>query len=166
MRAVAASLGVEVLRQTSLAELMRHIRTLREKHGDRAVLRAIHFFNENERVGRQVQALQTGDFAAFKQLVIASGNSSFEYLQNIYANGNVREQGMSLALALAQQVLDGCGAWRVHGGGFGGTTQNFVPMDKLDEFRTCMEQVFGEGSCHVLSIRPCGGTAVTADLAV
>ena len=166
MKAVAASLGVEVLRQTSLAELMRHIRMLREKHGDRAVLRAIHFFNENERVGRQVQALQTGDFAAFKQLVIASGNSSFEYLQNIYANGNVREQGMSLALALAQQVLDGCGAWRVHGGGFGGTTQNFVPMDKLDEFRTCMEQVFGEGSCHVLSIRPCGGTAVTADLAV
>ncbi len=160
MKAVAASLGVPVLRQVTKAKLLRNIAALRQAHGDRAVLRAIHFFNENERVDLQVKALRDGDFESFKQLVIASGNSSFEYLQNVYAACNVREQGMSLALALAQDVLDGTGAWRVHGGGFGGTTQNFVPLDKLDEFKTVMEQVFGENSCHVLNIRPCGGVCL------
>ena len=146
MKAVARSLGVEYLRQTDMATLLAHIPALRKEHGDRAVLRAIHFLRDNERVPQQ--------------LVIASGHSSFEYLQNVYAACAVEEQGMSLALALAQGVLDGCGAWRVHGGGFGGTTQNFVPLDKLEEFRTVMESVFGAGSCHVLSIRPCGGVCV------
>ncbi len=160
MKAVARSLGVEYLRQTDMATLLAHIPALRKEHGDRAVLRAIHFLRDNERVPRQVAALRAGDFEQFKQLVIASGHSSFEYLQNVYAACAVEEQGMSLALALAQGVLDGCGAWRVHGGGFGGTTQNFVPLDKLEEFRTVMESVFGAGSCHVLSIRPCGGVCV------
>ena len=162
MKAIAASLGVPVLRQTTMAALLANIAELREKHGDRAVLRAIHFLRENDRVTEQVAALRAGDFETFKQLIIASGNSSFEYLQNVYAVCNIEEQGMSLALALAQTVLDGCGAWRVHGGGFGGTTQNFVPLDKLDIFKATIEQVFGPGSCHVLSIRPCGGVCLDA----
>ncbi len=160
MRAVAASLGVDYLRETSMDALLANIAKLRERHGDRAVLRAIHFLRDNARVVEQVAALRDGDFEAFKALIIESGNSSFEYLQNVYANCNVEEQGMSLALALAQGVLQGCGAWRVHGGGFGGTTQNFVPLDKLDEFKSVIEGVFGEDTCHVLNIRPCGGVCV------
>ncbi len=160
MKAVAASLGVPVLRQTSMEALLANITALREQHGDRAVLRAIHFLQENERVVEQVAALRAGDFESFKKLIIDSGNSSFEYLQNVYAVCDVKEQSMSLALALAQRVLEGCGAWRVHGGGFGGTTQNFVPLARLEEFRSTIEQVFGEGSCHVLNIRPCGGVCV------
>jgi len=160
MKAVAASLGVSVLRETDMDALLANITALRQEHGDRAVLRAIHFLQENERVVEQVSALRAGDFEVFKKLVIESGNSSFEYLQNVYATGDVKEQSMSLALALAQRVLEGCGAWRVHGGGFGGTTQNFVPLDKLEEFKTLVEQVFGTGSCHVLNIRPYGGVCV------
>jgi len=162
MKAVAASLGVPYLRQTDMAALLTNIHALRQQHGDRAVLRAIHFLHENERVVEQVAALRDGDFETFMKLIIASGNSSFEYLQNVYAACDVEEQSMSLALALAQMVLDGCGAWRVHGGGFGGTTQNFVPLDKLVAFKTVIEQVFGEGSCHVLNIRPYGGVSVDA----
>ena len=160
MKAVAASLGVPVLRQTSMEALLANITALRREHGDRAVLRAIHFLQENDRVTEQVAALRNGDFEGFKKLIIASGNSSFQYLQNVYATGDVKEQSMSLALALAQRILEGAGAWRVHGGGFGGTTQNFVPLDKLDTFKTTIEQVFGKGSCHVLNIRPYGGVCV------
>jgi len=160
MKAVAASLGVAVLRETDMDSLLANITALRREHGDRAVLRAIHFLQENERVVEQVAALRAGDFEGFKKLIIESGNSSFEYLQNVYATIDVKEQSMSLALALAQRVLDGYGAWRVHGGGFGGTTQNFVPLHKLDEFKALIEQVFGEGSCHVLNIRPYGGVCV------
>ena len=160
MKAVAASLGVSVLRETDMDALLANIAALRAEHGDRAVLRAIHFLQENERVVEQVAALRAGDFDGFKKLIIESGNSSFEYLQNVYATGDVKEQSMSIALALAQRVLDGNGAWRVHGGGFGGTTQNFVPVAKLAEFKTLIEQVFGVGSCHVLNIRPYGGVCV------
>ncbi len=160
MKAIAAELGVPVLRETSLAELLPKIPELRKKHGDRAVLRALHFLEENDRVVDEVEALRAGDFDRFKQLVIQSGHSSFEYLQNVYAACNVTEQGMSLALSLAQKVLDGHGAWRVHGGGFGGTTQNFVPLSLLPAFREMIEGVFGEGSCHVLRIRPFGGVRV------
>ncbi len=160
MRAVAASLGVEYMRQTTADAVMANIAMLREKHGDRAVLRALHFLRENDRVVEQVAALRAGDFAAFKALLLESGHSSFEYLQNVYASCNVEEQGMSLALMIAQGVLQGSGAWRVHGGGFGGTTQNFVPLDKLDAFKAAIEAVFGNGSCHVLNIRPYGGVCV------
>lgn len=163
MKAVAASLGVSVLRESSLQALLENMPALRRAHGDRAVLRAFHFFNENDRVAQQVEALRAGDFDTFKRLVIASGNSSFQYLQNVYANCEVQEQSMSLALALAQRELEGCGAWRVHGGGFGGTTQNFVPLAKLAAFKSAIEAVFGEGSCHVLNIRPCGGVMLKAD---
>ena len=160
MKAVAASLGVSVLRETNMDALLTNIAALRAEHGDRAVLRAIHFLQENDRVTEQVAALRAGDFEGFKKLIIESGNSSFEYLQNVYAICDIKEQSMSLALALAQRVLDGNGAWRVHGGGFGGTTQNFVPLDKLAEFKSLIEQVFGAGSCHVLNIRPYGGVCV------
>ncbi len=160
MKAIAADMGVSVLRETTLEAVLPRIPALRKAHGDRAVLRALHFLYENERVLDEVAALKNGDFEAFKQLVIASGNSSFQYLQNVYAACDVSEQGMSLALALAQHILDGKGAWRVHGGGFGGTTQNFVPTALLPAFRECIESVFGEGSCHVLHIRPYGGVCV------
>ncbi len=160
MKAIAADMGVSVLRETSLEAVLPRIPDLRKAHGDRAVLRALHFLYENERVVDEVAALKNGDFETFKKLVIASGNSSFQYLQNVYAACNVSEQGMSLALALAQQVLDGKGAWRVHGGGFGGTTQNFVPTALLPAFIELIESVFGKGSCHVLHIRPYGGVCV------
>ncbi len=160
MKAVATAMGVQFLRQTSYEALLPRIRDLRHQLGDRAVLRALHFFGDNARVADEVVALRAGDFEQFKALIIASGHSSFEYLQNIYANCDVSFQGMSLALALAQRLLDGKGAWRVHGGGFGGTTQNFVPEELVPAFRETMEQVFGKGSCHILSIRPCGSVEV------
>ncbi len=162
MKAVANSLGVDFLRQTSLDALIPRIPELRRLHGDRAVLRAFHFLQDNDRVVRQVAALEAGHFEEFKRLVIESGHSSFEYLQNVYTSSDVAFQGLSLALCLAQLLLDGRGAWRVHGGGFGGTTQNFVPDDLLDSFRETMEGVFGKGSCHCLTIRPCGGICVEA----
>lgn len=160
MKAVAASLGVTFLRETTREQLMAKLPQLRKLHGDRAVLRSLHFLGDNDRVVRQVAALTSGDFDEFKRLTIESGHSSFEYLQNVYPVCDVQFQGLSLALCLAQQVLDGHGAWRVHGGGFGGTTQNFVPEDLLETFRSTMENVFGAGSCHVLTIRPLGGICI------
>lgn len=160
MKQVASFFGKEILRGISCRELLDNAPTIREKFGDRAFLRAFHFINENERVGKIVDAIRAKDYETFKKLIIESGNSSFRYLQNVYANPAPQEQGMSVALAVAEQLLDGCGAWRVHGGGFGGTTQNFVPFDKVEEFRREMESIFGEGSCHILSIRPIGGTQV------
>ena len=160
MKAVAKDMGCSVLRETTYDAVLKNIPALREKHGDRAVLRALHFLWENERVTDEVNALKNDNFEQFKQLVIASGNSSFQYLQNVYAACDVKEQSMSLALALAQNVLDGKGAWRVHGGGFGGTTQNFVPVELLPTFKQVIESVFGSGSCHVLNIRPFGGVCV------
>ena len=157
MKAMAADLGRPFLRGAYTEQLIASMSTLRKKHGDRAVLRAFHFLAENDRVTKQVAALKAGDFDEFKRLIIESGHSSYEYLQNVYAVCDVKEQSMSVALSLAQLLLDGHGAWRVHGGGFGGTTQNFVPADKLDSFITTMETVFGKGHCHVLTIRPYGG---------
>lgn len=157
MRAVAASLGVAYLRDSSREALLARLPELRQKHGDRAVLRAMHFFADDQRVAEEVEALERQDFEAFKRLVIESGHSSFEYLQNIHTADDPRSQSMSLALCLSELLLKDSGAWRVHGGGFGGTTQNFVPLEKLPAFREQMEAVFGQGSCHVLSIRPFGG---------
>lgn len=161
MKAISRELGVSFLRETSYEELLTKIPSLRKVCGDRAVLRALHFLAENDRVQKEVAALKQGDFETFKRLIIESGHSSFEYLQNIYANAAVNCQGISLALALAQRVLNGNGAWRVHGGGFGGTTQNFVPVQLVEEFTKTMETVFGKGSCHILSIRPLGGVCVS-----
>lgn len=160
MKSVAEHFGKSVLREISKADVMDNIAVLRKECGDRAVLRALHYFDENERVSRQAEALEKGDFSDFLHLITASGNSSLAYLQNIFAAVNVREQGLTVALYLAKQVLSGEGACRVHGGGFAGTIQAFVPDHKLEKFRTEMDRVFGEGACHVLTIRNCGGTKV------
>ncbi len=161
MKAISNELGVSFLREASDEAVLSKIPALRAACGDRAVLRALHFLEENRRVGKEVTALAGGDFETFKHLVLESGHSSFEYLQNIYSNSNIDHQGISLALALAQRILNGKGAWRVHGGGFGGTTQNFVPEDLVGEFTETMEAVFGKGSCHTLFIRPLGGVCVS-----
>ncbi|MBE6948694.1 MAG: galactokinase [Ruminococcaceae bacterium] len=161
MKGIAQLLGCSVLRETTETEVLRNAAFIREKLGDRALLRAIHFFNENKRVDAEIEALSKNDFDGFLQTVIQSGESSYKYLQNVYANVAPAEQGISLALCLAESILKGKGAWRVHGGGFAGTTQNFVPLDMLDTFKTTMEAVFGEGHCHVLFIRPVGGVKVS-----
>ena len=159
MRAVAAEFGKEVLREVDEAEFYARLPELRGKVSDRAILRAIHFFGDNARVVKQVAALEAGDFEEFKRLVIESGRSSYMYLQNVYSPTHANEQGVSLALAMCERLLAPVGgAWRVHGGGFAGTVQSFVPLDFVDTFAKEMNAVFGEGSCHRLAIRPVGGT--------
>lgn len=157
MEAAASVFGKEVLRDVCECEFMKNIPAVREKAGDRAVLRALHFFADNKRVEQEVKALTDGDFEAFKAIVIESGRSSYMYNQNVYTTKAPAQQGVSVALALCEKMLKGKGAWRVHGGGFAGTIQAFVPLDMLDEFRTEIEAVYSEGSCHVLSVRPFGG---------
>ena len=154
MKAVAAVLGVPVLRKTDEAALIANIAGVREACGDRALMRAMHFFAENKRVAAQVEALRAGDMEAFKAGVVASGNSSFKYLQNVYTTKNVGEQGLSLALCLTEDFLAGTGAvCRVHGGGFAGTIQAFVPLAKVADYAAYMNSIFGEHACHVLSVR-------------
>jgi galactokinase len=161
MKAVAAHFGKSVLREISKAELIAAIPTLREKVGDRAILRAMHFLSENERVAAQKAALIGGDLDAFFSEVLSSGKSSFCYLQNVYTTKNLTEQGLSLALCLAEDYLAGKrAAWRVHGGGFAGTTQSYVPTEYVEGYRALMDSVFGEGSCIVLRIRPVGAVKV------
>jgi galactokinase len=162
MKAVAEKLGKPVLRQIDVEEFYKNIPKLRDELGDRAVLRAIHFLNENERVGKQVAALNEGRFADFLQLVKESGNSSFKYLQNVYTSKDVQNQAMSIGLAVAETVLGDHGVSRVHGGGFAGTIQIFVENDFVPEIKAAMDGVFGEGSCHVLKVRKYGGMKVLA----
>jgi len=154
MKAVAAVLGVPVLRETDEAALIANIAKVREQCGDRALMRAMHFFAENKRVAAQVEALRAGDMEAFKAGVTASGNSSFKFLQNVYTTKNVAEQGLSLALCLTEAYLAGTGAaCRVHGGGFAGTIQAFVPVEKAADYAAYMDSIFGEHACHLLSVR-------------
>jgi galactokinase len=160
MKAVAAELGAKVLRQVSLDQVLDIAPKIREKVGDRAILRAIHFQNDNQRVVEQVAALEKNDFKAFLGMVIDSGFSSYMYNQNIYPINNVKEQGVSLALALSDLVLKGQGAWRVHGGGFAGTIQAFVPEKLLDKYITALEHMFGKGACHNLFIRQKGADRI------
>ena len=142
------------------AELFAALPELRKSLGDRAVLRAVHIFQENRRVDRIVEALRGGDFDAFLALVRESGRSSWLYLQNVVVAGSTREQSAAVALALCERILGARGAFRIHGGGFGGTVQAFVPTDLLDAFRSGIEAVFGPGSCHVMQIRPVGFTEI------
>ncbi len=160
METVAKALGKNVLREISSDAFFRAIPELTGKVNDRAILRAVHFYNENTRVEKAISALESNDFDAFKQVITKSGFSSFLYNQNVFTPNNPTEQKLSLALCLSQQLLEGKGAWRVHGGGFAGTIQAFVPNDCLEEYRKTMDDVFGEGSCHILIIRPVGGTRV------
>jgi galactokinase len=158
--AVAKVCGAEVLRDVPFAKFLSCIPACRAACGDRAVLRAFHFYEDNDRVPQQVAALQRGDFDTFLRLVTESGNSSWEQLQNVVPAGYKAHQDVAVALAVAREALGGRGAVRVHGGGFAGTIQAFVPADLLESFRAATEAVLGEGKCHVLSIRPEGGAVL------
>lgn len=160
MESVAAAMGKNVLREISFEDFKKALPEIKDKVNDRAIIRAFHFYNENIRVEKAVSALESGDFDAFKQIIIDSGHSSYMYNQNVFTPVNPTEQKLSVALCMSEDILKGKGAWRVHGGGFAGTIQAFVPNDILDEYKTAMESVFGEGNCHVLIIRPVGGTRV------
>ena len=159
-RAVAAVCGGEVLRDVPFDTFLAKLPECRRQCGDRAVLRAFHFYADNDRVAQQVAALRGGDFDAFLQLVTASGDSSWEYLQNVIPAGYKEHQEMGVTIAAAKHYLQGKGAVRVHGGGFAGTAQAFVPVDMLADFKAHMEAILGEGRCHVLSIRPEGGAVL------
>lgn len=160
MKSVAKFFGKNELRDITREQLWENIAEVRKACGDRAVSRAFHFFDENERVDREAAALRNGDVETFLHEVTASGNSSFKYLQNIFASVDSKEQGMVLGLYTAEKVLNGRGACRVHGGGFAGTIQAFVPNDLLEKFISEMEHLFGKESCYNLFIRPLGGTKV------
>ncbi len=160
MKSVAKLFGKSELRGISRTQLLERVAEIREKCGDRALLRALHFVDENDRVDDEANALSGGNFAEFLNVINCSGDSSYKYLQNIYANKSPEEQGLSVGLYLAQSVLQGSGAARVHGGGFAGTIQAFVPDEKLSGFIDVMDKTFGEGSCHVLTVRPHGGVEV------
>lgn len=157
LKNVCAFFGKEYLRDVPEDDFWRQLPALRAAVGDRPILRAIHVNNENRRVLMQKQALMGGDFDAFLRLVYESGKSSWCLLQNVIPKGQTKHQEVALALALTEKLLNGQGACRVHGGGFAGTIQAFVPMDQLDAFKTGMEEVLGAGRCHVLSIVPNGG---------
>ena len=161
MKQVAACFGQDCLRRVSPEDFSKALPTLYGKVPDRAILRAMHFYTENTRVRRQVEALQQDNLPAFLREIIASGRSSYMYLQNVYAH--VEDQSLSIALALAEQLLQNDGAWRIHGGGFAGTTLNFVPQEKLRPFTACMEGLFGQHCCHVLDIRPEGAYTLQLD---
>lgn len=160
MGAVAAQFGKQVLRDVDEAQVLQSLPQLREKLGDRAVLRALHFFADDQRVEREADALASGDMDAFLALVRESGRSSWELLQNITPTGAVREQAMAVALTVAERALDGRGACRVHGGGFAGTIQAFVPLESCADFCQKVESMLGAGCCHVLSIRSVGGVVL------
>ena len=161
MKSVAAYFGKEYLRQITKEDVLNNISSLRNTVGDRAILRSIHFFNENERVAIQANALKNEDTEQFFQFVKKSGRSSFMYLQNVFTTKNVQEQGLSLALAITDTVLgESNGAFRVHGGGFAGTIQAFVPFNLVDMYRSAIDSAFGKGACHVLRIRPYGAIKV------
>ena len=157
LKEVCAYFGKEVLTQVDEADFFAALPALRERCGDRAVLRGIHEYQENKRVDAQVAALESGDFDGFLKLVSESGRSSWMYLQNVIPAGYKEHQEMAVALALCEKYLAGKGAFRVHGGGFAGTVQAFVPNDMLDSFVAGIDAVLGAGACHVLSIRPQGG---------
>ena len=161
LRELCAHFGAEVLREVPEEEFLARLPELRGQVPDRAILRAIHFYQENKRVRAQVKALNDGDFGRFLQLVRQSGRSSWMYLQNIVPTGSVAHQDMAVALAMCDTLLGDRGAYRVHGGGFAGTVQAFVPADLLEQFREGIEAVLGKGSCHVLSIRDAGGVRLS-----
>ncbi len=157
LRAVCALFGRQVLREIPEEDFYGSLPRVRKAAGDRAALRAIHFYGENRRAAQEGEALKEGDFEDFLRLVRESGRSSAMYLQNVVPTGQTVNQELMLTLALAERLLEGRGAVRVHGGGFGGTAQAFVPLERLDAFKAGMEAVLGAGSCHVLTIRPAGG---------
>ena len=163
LKALCNILGEGELRSIPKMDFYSNIQRLREEVGDRAVLRAIHIYDENQRVKLQKKALQAGDFASFLSYVTESGLSSWRYLQNVIPAGRKEKQEVAFALTIAEKLLNGRGACRVHGGGFAGTIQAFVPNDLLEDFKNGIESVLGEGSCYVLSIRPQGGVEMEVE---
>ncbi len=160
MGAVAAHFGQKWLRDVPEADFMAAVPALREKCGDRAVLRAMHFYDDDRRAIEEAEALKKGDFEAFLRLVNASGRSSESLLQNIWSVSHPAAQAVNLAIALSRRLLRGRGAVRVHGGGFAGTVQAFVPEELVPAFKSGIEAVFGPGRCHILHIRPVGGCKI------
>jgi galactokinase len=158
MKAVARAFGGEVLRPFSKARLLAEIPMLRTQVNDRAILRALHFFDDDQRVVEQVAALETGRFDDFLRLIIESGESSWMLCQNCLLNKHFEQQGITIGLAASANLLRGSGAWRVHGGGFAGTIQAFVPATLADPYLTCLRDIFGPDSCHRLIVRPVGAT--------
>ena len=160
MKKIASLLGYDVLRPVSFEDIIENIGMLREKAGDRAVLRAIHFVNETLRAQDEAEALKSGDLKEFLSLVKQSGDSSFKYLQNVYTNNDVTVQNVSLALAISDTVLTSEEVSRVHGGGFAGTIQAFVKKGNAKRYKKYMDKVFGDGSCEILAVRKYGGIRV------
>ena len=161
MKSVAACFGAGFLRDVDEYEFYARLPELRGKCSDRAILRAAHFFAENERAVLEAEALESGDLEEFFRLVNESGTSSAELLQNLCPAGATDRQEIPLAIMLSRRVLGGCGAVRVHGGGFAGTIQAFVPTYLAESYVAEMDRVFGLGSCRILTIRPVGGTEIT-----
>lgn len=160
MKKVANFFDEDVLRKVDKNDFYLNLPKIREILGDRAVLRAMHLFEENKRVDEEVKALEAGDFEMFKKLVKASGDSSFKYLQNVYSGHDLQNQSVSIGLAVSDVALGERGVSRVHGGGFAGTIQAFVPNDIVGMYKETMEHVFGEGACHILKVRSYGGMKV------
>ncbi|MGM9536615.1 MAG: galactokinase [Intestinibacter sp.] len=160
MKNVAKVFGKDVLRDVDEKEFYERLAEVREKCADRAVLRAIHFFNENRRVNQLVNALNNDDFDKFKNLIQSSGNSSYKFLQNVYTSCDPQNQAVSIALAMSEVILGNHGVCRVHGGGFAGTIQAFVEDEYVDTYKKEIEKVFGENSCHILKVRKYGGKKV------
>lgn len=160
MKEVAKVFGKDVLREVDEKDFYLRLNDVRKAVNDRAVLRAIHLFEENKRVEKAVKALNERDFDAFKDVIKASGDSSYKYLQNIYSNNDYLNQAVSIALSLSEMILGNEGVCRVHGGGFAGTIQAFVKDDYVYHYKQEIEKYFGEGSCHILKVRKYGGKKV------
>ena len=161
MKSVAEMYGKNVLIELSEEEVISHIPEIREKLGDRAVLRALHFYEECKRVENQVNAIKSDDFEMFLKNIKASGDSSYKFLQNVYTSHDIMHQNVSIALCMSEMVLGSeYGVSRVHGGGFAGTIQAFVKNEKVSEYKQALDNIFGEGSCNVLKIRKYGGIKV------
>ena len=160
MEDVASFFGKKVLRECTKSEVIANAGAIKDKFSERAVIRALHYYGENERVLKQADALSKGDFETFKSLIIESGRSSYMYNQNVYTCKKPTNQPLSLALAVSEEILSEKGAWRVHGGGFAGTIQAFVPDNSVEEYTSALKSIFGDDSCYVLSVRPFGGISL------
>lgn len=159
-KAVARACGKDVLRDVDFDIFVANLPTCRQQYGDRAVLRAMHFFADNARVPQQIKAIKDKDYATFLRLIDESGHSSWECLQNVTTAGAVKQQAVAVTISVAKQILGGRGAVRVHGGGFAGTVQAFVPVDLVAEFKEKTEAVLGKNACNVMVIRPVGGIRI------
>lgn len=160
MKEVAECLGKEVLAEVESEVFYCNISNIRNKLGDRAVLRAIHFIEENKRVARAVEALKAENIESFLAQIKASGASSFQYLQNVYSITDIMHQNISVALAVSDSILEEDGVSRVHGGGFAGTIQAFVKNDLVEDYRNKMDKIFGSGACTIIKIRNVGGVQI------